>query len=296
MSQPLNDNELTLPEIAATLDPPDPALLKALLAGTTEVQLVDKGRLIASSRIVTDTRRLYATAYAYYAKATPAQRKKLRGFSLKLLALAVAQAITLDEMRRDHEGRSLDKDAIRTTRDADLRDAFTRALGLRDQLHDVLLDVAGHAPAAREEIDQAVGTAEKPELLVRGLEQLSLIGSRFLDEATGPIHDRAALFEFDQNYLAEVNAAAKTLENAIAAATVRPAGTNVSQGDLDKADGLNLMLLGHVIRAFDNAHDQDPTIPTLVPIATRRMFNRRAATKKKSDSDEGKERLTPNPG
>lgn len=208
MSQPLNDHELTLPEIAATLDPPDPALLKALLAGTTEVQLVEKGRLIASSRIVTDTRRLYATAYAYYAKATPDQRKKLRGFSLKLLALAVAQALTLDEMRREHEARSLDKDAIRTTRDADLRDAFTRALGLRDQLHDVLLDVAGHAAAAREEIDQAAGTAEKPELLVRGLEQLSLIGNRFLDETTGPIHVRAALFEFDQNYLAEVDAAA----------------------------------------------------------------------------------------
>jgi hypothetical protein len=49
------------------------------------------------------------------------------------------------------------------------------------------------------------------------------------------------------------------------------------------------MLLGHVIRAFDNAHDQDPTIPTLVPIATRRMFNRRSYTKKKSDSDEGNE-------
>ncbi len=170
-----------------------------------------------------------------------------------------------------------------------MRDAFTRALGLRDQLHDVLLDVAGHASAAREEIDQAAGTAEKPELLVRGLEQLSLIGSRFLDEATGHIHDRAALFEFDQNYLVEVDAAAKTLEDATAAAAVRPAGTNVSQGDLDRADGLNLMLLGHVIRAFGNAHDQDPTIPTLVPIATRRMFNRRSYTKKKSDSDDGNE-------
>jgi len=289
MSQPLNDNELTLPEIAATLAPPDPALLKALLAGTTEVQLVEKGRLIASSRIVTDTRRLYATAYAFYAQATPAQRKKLRGFSLKLLALAVAQAITLDEMRRDHEDRSLDKDAIRSTRDAELRETFTRALGLRDQLHDVLLDVAGQTLAAREEIDQAVGTAEKPELLVRGLEQLSIIGSRFLDETTGPIHDRAELFELDQNYLAEIAIAQKNLEDAIAAAAVRPAGTNVSQGDLDKADGLNLMLLGHVIRAFDSAHDQDPTIPTLVPIATRRMFNRPSAAKKKSDNDEGQE-------
>lgn len=286
MSQPLNDNELTLPEIAATLDPPDPAMLKAVLAGTTELQLVEKGRTIASSRIVTDTRRLYATAYAFYAKATPAQRNKLRGFSLKLLAIAIAQAITLDEMRRGHEDRSLDKDAIRTTRDAELREAFTLALVLRDQLHDVLLDVAGYAQAAREEIDQAAGTAEEPELLVRGLEQLSLIGSRFLDEATGPIHDRAALFEFDQNYLADVNAAAKTLENAIAAAAVRPAGTNISQGDLDKTDGLNLLLLGQVIRAFDNAHDQDPTIPTLVPIATRRMFNRRSSTKKKIDNDE----------
>jgi len=279
MSNPLADEDLTLPEIAAALEPPDPALLDALLASTNDTELVVKGRLIASSRVVTDVRRIYAMAYAFYTKATLAQRKKLRGFSPKLLAIAVAEAVKLDEMMRGHEGRDLDKEAIRAARGADLRDAFSYALALRDQFKDVLLSVAGQAPAAREEIEQAVGTADRSDLLVRGLQQLSAIGKRFLKESPGPLSQRAELFQLDQEFVQEIDNAADRLQKAADASTVRPAGSKVNQGDLDRSDGINLLLLGHIIRAFENAHDQDPTIPKLAPIATRRMFGRTKSAK-----------------
>ena len=46
----------------------------------------------------------------------------------------------------------------------------------------------------------------------------------------------------------------------------------MTQGALDAEDGANLLLLGHIVQVFEAAHDLDPTIPRLVPIATRRLL------------------------
>jgi len=58
--------------------------------------------------------------------------------------------------------------------------------------------------------------------------------------------------------------------------TVNPKAT---QANLDLHDGINVVILGQIIRAFERAHDLDPTIPRLVPISTRRLFNRKPAKK-----------------
>ena len=77
------------------------------------------------------------------------------------------------------------------------------------------------------------------------------------------------------------------LSKASKAANVRPAGQKVTQGDLDRSDGVNIHLLTLIIRAFENGHEQDPTIPRLVPIATRRLFTRTA--KKRGEGAEAEE-------
>ena len=272
-------SEHTLASIASALGTPDPALLDAWLDGASEAQLVAKGNQIASARVLTDVRRLYALAYSFWQSATDTQKEALRGFSPELLSIAVHQALALDAMLADHEERGDSRGASRATLDAALRDAFEKALTLRDQARTVLLGVAGNDAAAQEEVNQAVGTAEDPAALARGIGALVALGKKYLGIPAGPIKTRAKLLRLDGDYIGKLETAAATLSAAALAASARPAGEKVTQGSLDRADGVNLLLLTQIVRAFENAHEQEPTIPRLVPIAARRMFER--GTKKK---------------
>jgi hypothetical protein len=92
--------------------------------------------------------------------------------------------------------------------------------------------------------------------------------------------------QLDAAYMTRLKETAEKLANAAKSASARPAGQKVTQGDLDRADGINIHLLTLIIRAFENGHEQDPTIPRLVPIATRRLFSR--AAKKKAEGAEEK--------
>lgn len=285
-SEETDDNVPTLESLAAKLGKPEPGLLEALLDGTTEAQLVARGRQIASSRVLTDMRRLYATAYACWSGASQDKREKLRGFSPELLALAVEQALVLERLLEAHESAGHKKDATRATRDAALRERFSSALLLRDQAYEVLRGVAGSAKEAREELAQALGTAEDPAALARGLTQLAALGKCYLAQKKGPIAVRARLMRLDQEYVARLEEAAAALTEAAKAAAARPAGQKVTSGDLDRADGINLILLEQIVRVFERANDQDPTIPRLVPIATRRLFGR-STRKKAADASSG---------
>ncbi len=275
----------TLESIAAALGTPDAAFLEALLDGTTEAQLVGKGRQIASTRVLTDVRRLYVLAYSFWQSATDTQKETLRGFSTDLLAVAAHQAIQLDGMVAVHEEKGEARGATRAALDAALRDVFQKALVLRDQAHDVLLGVAGSDPAAQEEVNQAVGTAEDPATLGRGIGALVALGKKYLVTPSGPIKTRAKLLRLDADYIAKLEGIGAALSAATQAAHARPAGEKITQGGLDRADGINLLLLGLIIRAFDDAHEQDPTIPRLAPIATRRIFDK--GSRKKSSNEAG---------
>jgi hypothetical protein len=276
--------EHSLRDIGDALGKPDPALLDALLEGTTDTQLVDKGRQIASSRVLTDLRRIYAIAHTFWASASKDQRDKLRGFTPELLAVAVDQALSLDAMWKEHEDRGQEQGATRATAEAALSEVFTQALTLRDQAYNVLLGVAGSSKSAQEEVAQAVGTAEDAAALTRGLGQLAALGKRYLAEKKGAIATRAKLLQLDAAYVGRIEETATALSKAAQAAAARPAGQKVTLGALNRADGINIHLLTLIIRAFEGGHEQDPTIPRLVPIATRRLFDR--SSRKKTDASE----------
>ncbi|WP_437734211.1 hypothetical protein [Sorangium sp. So ce1335] len=274
-----DDNLPTLESLADRLGKPEPGLLEALLDGTSESQLVERGRQIASSRVLTDVRRLYATAHACWSSASKDKREKLRGFSPELLALAVEQALALERLLDAHESAGQKRDATRATKDAALRETLSRALLLRDQAYEVLRGVGGSGKEAREGLAQAVGTAEDPAALARGLTQLAALGKRYLAQKKGPLAVRARLMRLDQDYVERLEETAREVAQAAKTAAARPAGQKVTAGDLDRADGINLILLEQIVRVFERANEQDPAIPRLVPIATRRLFSRRTRKK-----------------
>jgi hypothetical protein len=264
----------TLESIAKALGPPEASLLEAVLEGASDADLVDLGRQIASERIVTDDKRLYSMAYDVWNHATHAQKDNLRGFSQELLSLAVHHALELEALDAQHEGRGASNDVSRASRDAAAQSAFAAGLVRRDQAAVVLRGVAGKDAALLAEVDGAVGTAGTGEALATGLEQLAALGKRFLSHKKGTLHARAKLMRLDEAYVTSLLDAAKAVRETTHQASARSGGKRVTQGALDKKDGEAMHLLETVIDAFEKAHDLDPTIPRLVPIATRRLLGK----------------------
>ncbi len=276
MSQPANETAYSLTDLSEKVGPIDPDLREALIGDLDDNALVKVGKEIASTRILTDVRRLYSLAYTFWEQASPEQRRKLRGFSLVLLGIAVEAALQLDELYARHENADQAGDAARASREAEARSLMKKALPLRDQARLTLSDVAGSSAALGEQIDRAAGTAGTPEALVKGLNALAEQGQMLLDSVDTKITRRAVLFQLDQEYVQQLKTTATELDEATKALAARPAGPKVTQGQLDRADGLNVHLFGMIMRAFERGHDIDATIPRLVPIAMRRLFYRRA--------------------
>ncbi|MFT3769374.1 MAG: hypothetical protein QM820_28385 [Minicystis sp.] len=280
-----------LATLAKEVGKADPALLAAHLAGTSDAELVDVGRNILSARIVTDSSRLYNQAWDWWKQARTEQKKRLRGFSTKLLALAVHQALALEALDAAHAGNTKGAAASRDKSERTAEAIFNEALALRDQADSALHDVAGHDSALLAEADAARGTAGDGDELAAGLLGFAKLLKAWLKKGKTDkaLRGRLELAELDAGYATELEEGAAKVKDATAAAKKRPAGGKVTQGELDRADGINVLLLGQIIRAFDTAHDRDPTIPRLVPIATRRQFAR-SGKKKTVEGKAGKDK------
>ncbi|HTN85279.1 MAG TPA: hypothetical protein VL242_16390 [Sorangium sp.] len=266
--------------LAAKVGEPARSSLQAILAGTTDADLVSVGKTILSSRIVTDAARIYRKAWDFYQEATDEQRKRLRGFSKPLLAVAVQQALALEKLDRQLAAKSASAGVARAAHDKATEAAQSRAIELRDQAYDALRDAAGRDEGLRAQVDAAFGTATTSETLSRGLDQTAKLLREWLGSDDEALTVRLGLANLDDAYARELVAAAKDVRSAAANATNRPADGTVTQGALDRADGINILIMGQILRAFEGAHGIDPTIPRLVPISTRRLFNRK--TKKKA--------------
>ncbi|MDI1484095.1 hypothetical protein [Polyangium sp. y55x31] len=278
--EPSDDPIHTLEILAAKVGAPPAGLLDALLAGTDNEQLTEKGRAIATSRLVVDGVRLYQEAYKFWQDAADTQKKRLKGFSLPLLAVAVHQLHALHAQSQKVANDATDEVKTRAKRAAEASRAAAHGVALRDQAASSMRDAAGLDPALRAEVDKVVGTADTPDTLARGLHNLAEVLDAWLKSPAGsPIHARITLASLDAAYAAELRAAANAVQTTAAQAGERNAARAAAQAGLDREDGVAILLLGQIVRAFDAANDLDPTIPRLLPNSTRRLFSRR--TKKK---------------
>lgn len=281
-NHPIDTNEPThtLPELKTALGEPDEALDEAFFHGVPDAELIAQGQQIATPRILTDARRIYATAFDFWGRATDAQRSRLRGFSLPLLAIGVHHTLQLQGMLDTHTTRHDNSTTSRDRREREAKEAFDSALLLRDQAIPVLRSVVAGDHDMSAEVESSVGTADSPENLAKAVKKLAKVGARVVGLKKGPLAARARLMQVDSTYVEQLEAAGARLLAADEKTKARSGGARVSQGLLDREDGANLRLLGHVIDVFEAAHDIDPAIPRLVPIATRRLLGR---TRKSAD-------------
>jgi hypothetical protein len=158
---------------------------------------------------------------------------------------------------------------------------FNDAIGLRDQAYGAMRDAA-HAKQLLASLDACVGTAETPEALAFGLTEVGGLLRAWLKSGDAGLVARLEIAGLDVGYADELEASAKALRVASAKAGARGTAAKITQGALDRQDGVAFILLRQIVRAFESAHDRNPTIPRLVPIATRRLFSR---PKKKKDPE-----------
>lgn len=273
---PNTDPLHTLEILAAKIGTPKAGLLDALLAGTDNEQLTGKGREIATSRLVTDGVRLYQEANNFWDNASATHKKSLKGFSAPLLAVAVHHLLALHQRNQSIADNATAEDQARARTAADASQVASNALALRDQAHSSLRDAAGLDEGLRAEIAEAVGTAEDANALARGLDQLATVLNEWLNyPATAPLQQRLAAANIDASYAQDLTNAATSVRTTAALAGERAESRLAAQASLDREDGIAILLLGQIVRAFDAAHDIDPTIPRLLPNSTRRLFSRR---------------------
>jgi hypothetical protein len=278
----------TLDDLKTALGAPEPLLIDAIVTQVRRDALIAHGADIASSRIMADVPRIYGLAHAVWVKATPEQRDALVGFSPDLLSVAVDRALALRELTSEvDDAGHADSAAVKVSANA-ATSAFARGLPRRDHLHGVLRTVAGADEELRSRIEVAVGTAEDAEALAKGMKRLVVIGREILHHKKGPLALRAKAARLSSGYLDDIDALADEVKSTGRAATGRATSKKAAQGDVDFLDGVNLHLLSMIISAFEAAHDVDPSIPRLTPIATRRALGKSRAKKKAEGAEEGK--------
>jgi hypothetical protein len=262
-----------LDELVARAGKNNPKLLDAVVQGTSNDELVATGSSIATPRLITDGVRLYGEALDFFEGASAAQKRQIRGVSLALVQVAIHHLAALRALQGEVAARSQGTAVTRVTLDVEARAAVTDAVELRDQAYDALRDAAGTSSTARVQIRQAFGVADPPEALATGLDAMADLLVRWLSSDDAALVTRLALANLDGEYADELRAAALAVRTAVAAAAKRTSG-KANQAALDREDGVQTLLLGQIIRAFEAAHARDATIPRLVPISTRRLFNR----------------------
>lgn len=279
----------TLDDLVSSLGAPEPAQLEAVVADASREELTARGAEVASSRILVDVSRIYSLAFAFWSQASPTQKEALVGFSPDLLRIAVDRAVALRILTSDSEDAThADASSIEVSSTA-AGAAFSRGLLRRDQLHAALRTVAGHDPEMRRRVDLALGTADDAEALAKGMKRLVVIGKEVLTHKKGPQALRAKLARLTPGYLEAVETIADEVRSTARAASGRATARRAAQGEIDFLDGMNLHLLSTIIGAFEVAHGIDPTIPRLIPIATRRALGKSRRTKVAKGNGEGKE-------
>lgn len=261
----------------------NPKMLEAIVAGTTNDALVKKGGEIGTPRILVDGLRLYGEALDFFDRATPEQKKTLRGVSPALVCVAIHHLDHLRQVEADHAGEAKGKSTARNVGDEEVARASTAVTVLRDQAYSAMKSAAGGDTALVAALDDAYEKVDPPAKLAIGVEDMAALLRKWLKSDNAGVKLRLQAANLDGEYADELSEAALDLQKALAG-TPSKAGNKASQHALDREDGVQILLLGQIIRAFENGHDRDATIPRLVPIATRRLFNKHKGASSSSSS------------
>lgn len=281
MPNPPNEPEhaYTWDFVLALVPAPTPEAVARYTLKTPTAELVELGATIRTEKVLTDLVRWSGQVAEFLPKVTPAQRRLLLGFSDSFFSVLVYEGKKLREML---ESRSGNKDAREAKRVAVLGAAakgYSDGMDERERLTNALVGVAEHDTGKlRERIDQAEGTVESAEDLVRSLKALAALARTLLADPTTQVAQQLVDGGVTNEELDAFEATAEAVKSTADAATGARAQGPVSQAELDEQDAVCLTHMGRLMRIFNTAHGKDPSVPHLVPISSRRVL---AASRKR---------------
>ena len=263
----------TWASLLAAVAPPTEEQLDLYAIRTSPAVLVDRGSHIRSEKIRTDMVRLCGIAAEFWPKASKAQRRLLLGFSEPLLRVTVYAGKKLGEMI---EQRMSSIGARETTLAADTtlaQQTHEEGMNERERLVTAFEGLLDYDATLETRLNAAKGRASDDAALVISLVALAKLGRSLLDEPTSILARQLVDGGVTLGEIAEVEALAARVKSASEQGSGARTGGPISQAELDLQDGICLAHLERVLRVWNRAHEHDPAIPQLLPIATRRIFS-----------------------
>lgn len=239
---------------------------------TSPAILIDRGSHIRSEKIRTDMVRLCGIAAEFWFRSTPAQRRLLLGFSEPLLRVTVHAGKKLGEMI---EQRATAIDRRETTLATDTvaaQQAHDEGMNERERLVTAFEGLADYDATLEARLDAAKDRASDDAALAASLLKLVALGRSLLHDPASVVARQLADGGVTLAELTEAEALASRVKAASEQGGARTGGP-ISQAELDLQDGICLAYLERIMRVWNRAHEQDPAIPQLLPIATRRIFS-----------------------
>ncbi len=241
--------------------------------------LIERGARIRSEKILTDLVRFGGIAAEFWGKATPAQKRHLLGFSEGFLRVTVHAGKRLVEMVEQRGATAGNREANRAAAIAAAEQSYAEGMDERERLATALDGVIDYEPSLEARLAAARGRVTDAASLANSLGALVRLAQDILQEP----QSRVALQLVDGGVTAQELAAIESLAARVKSTSEQASGARmqgtVSQADLDYQDGVCLAYMDRLMKIFNRAHERDPSIPQLVPIAARRMLspNRRRA-------------------
>jgi type II secretory pathway component PulM len=263
----------TWESLVQTVPEPTQAQLDLYAVRTPPAALVERGSHIRSEKIRTDLVRLGGIAANFYPQATAAQRRLLLGFSSALLSVTVYSGVKLGEMLERRGATVGDREATLAANATTAATAYQEGMSERDRLATALETAVDDEATLETRLDSARGQVSNHATLAASLLALVKLGRELLLDKASQAGRQLAEGGLTEADLDETQALAARVKASGANATGARIQGSVSQADLDLQDGVCLSYLDRMMKIWNGAHERDPSIPQLLPIATRRLFS-----------------------
>jgi anti-sigma factor RsiW len=157
---------------------------------------------------------------------------------------------------------------------------YAEGMATRERLANALSALADYDAALATRVPDARGRVTDAKSLSDSLLRLVRVAHDIHAQKGTALAEQLEDGGVTPGLLAEVEALAARVKTSGAAVTgARQAGP-VTQAELDHQDGVCLTFYERLMKIFNAAHEVDPKIPQIVPIATRRLFRKHGPSAK----------------
>ncbi len=268
--------------LSAELGPSTESEVKELVGDVSDVELQQAGARVATPRISKEAARILRVSQTFFSSASPALVAAvcMSPAVLRVLAWSAAQGHIA---WRNVQSKRAAKRTAKATSATSGTAATDAARGARDQLADALRKVAGRDTTQLKRINTAVQPSAQGEVETgpgKALKSLVAIGRAYLKNGSKAEKNRCAMWGVTA---ARLDDAATIAQRALTheRAEGSPAEDLAhEQANVDRWDGLNLVLIEQVVSAFAKARATGKGVPQMGYVHLRGILGTRKTPRK----------------